>query len=88
MEALVISFRRGRHNMKGNQILIEIEGVNSRALASRFIGKRVVWRSEGQKKKEIYGKITAAHGNNGVMRARFSKGLPGDILGKKIEILD
>ena len=83
-----MSFRRGRHNVKGNQVLIEIEGVDSRETASKFIGKRVVWKSPGEKKKEIYGKITALHGNKGILRARFSKGLPGIVLGKTIEVLD
>ncbi|RLJ03788.1 MAG: 50S ribosomal protein L35ae [Candidatus Aenigmatarchaeota archaeon] len=88
MEARIVSYRRGRHTMKGNQLLIEIEGVDSKTAASKFIGKRVLWVSPGTKKKEIHGKITSTHGNNGALRVRFSKGLPGTVLGNKIEILD
>jgi large subunit ribosomal protein L35Ae len=86
MKATIVSYRRGRHTQTPNQILIELDGVDSRALASKFIGKRLVWTSPG--KKEIHGKITQTHGNSGILRARFSKGLPGEALGKKAEILE
>jgi len=86
MKARIVNYRRGRHTMHSNQFLLEIEGVDSRALASQFIGRRIVWRTPG--KKEIFGKITRPHGNNGVLRARFSKGLPGTALGTEVEILE
>ncbi|MFC2143915.1 50S ribosomal protein L35ae [Candidatus Aenigmatarchaeota archaeon] len=88
MKATVVNFRRGRHNQTMNQLLLEIPGVDTKALASGFIGKRVKWTSPGKLKKEIFGKIVNTHGSNGVVRARFSKGLPGEVVGKKIDILD
>jgi len=88
MKAIILNFRRGRHTQRMNQFLLEIPGVDSAALASEFIGKRVRWTSPGKMKKEIFGKITNIHGSNGVVRARFSRGLPGDVIGKKIDILD
>jgi len=91
MHATILSFRRGRHTQKTNQFLLEIEGVDSRAKASPFIGKRIVWTStvkaRDKKPKEIFGKITSCHGNNGVVRARFSRGLPGEALRNKVKIL-
>lgn len=86
MQATILSFRRGRHTQHTNQFLLAIQGVNSRAKASQWIGKRVIWQSKSGKK--IYGKITQPHGNKGVVRARFTKGLPGTVLGSKVEILD
>lgn len=86
MQATIVSFRRGKHTQRTNQLLLEIEGMNNKAKASKFIGKRVVWQSKAGRK--IFGKITQTHGNKGVVRARFSKGLPGEVLGSKIEILD
>jgi large subunit ribosomal protein L35Ae len=86
MKATVLSYRRGIHTMHGNQLLLEIEGVDSRELASRYIGKRVIWISPA--KKQIFGKITTTHGNNGVVRARFPKGLPGTVVSTKIEIIE
>ena len=87
-KATVVNFRRGRHTQTMNQLLLEIPGVDSRALAAGFIGKRVKWTSPGRLKKEIFGKITQTHGSNGVVRARFSRGLPGEIVGKKVDILE
>ncbi|MEM5812273.1 MAG: 50S ribosomal protein L35ae [Candidatus Aenigmatarchaeota archaeon] len=86
MKATIISYRRGAHTMHGNQLLIEIEGVNSKELAARYIGKRVVWTTPA--KKKIFGKIVKTHGNNGVLRARFPKGLPGTAMGTKVEIVE
>jgi len=33
------------------------------------------------------GKIVALHGKNGLVRARFRKGVPGQALGSPIEII-
>ena len=75
-KALILSFRRGRHTQKTNQFLLEIEGADTRAKASQYIGSRVVWTSPGKLEKKIYGKITTTHGNNGVLRARFRADCP------------
>jgi len=83
--ALILSYRRGRHTQKQNQILVEIAGIDSKAKASKFIGKKLVWITSAG--KEIHGKITHAHGTNGVLRARFAKGMPGISIGKKIKMV-
>ena len=85
MDAMIMSFRRGRHTQKTNQFLIFIEGIDSKAKASKFIGKRVIWTSPA--KKEITGTITALHGNKGMVRARFSRGLPGTALRKPVKMV-
>jgi large subunit ribosomal protein L35Ae len=86
MDAVILGFRRGRHTQVNNQFLLEVEGMDSRSKAAKLIGRRVVWKSPGN--KEISGRITDTHGNKGVLRARFSRGLPGTALGKRLEILD
>lgn len=86
MKAVILSFRRGRHVQKTSQFLLEVKGVETRAKACQIIGKRVVWKTPSG--KEIFGKVTNAHGNKGVMRARFSRGLPGTALGTKVEVLE
>jgi large subunit ribosomal protein L35Ae len=86
MKVTLLSYRRGRHTQTPNQILIGVEGCESKAMASRFIGKRVMWRSVSG--REIFGRITQPHGTKGVLRARFTRGLPGYAMGKKAEILD
>lgn len=85
MKATILSFRRGRQTQTPNQILLEVEGVDSKEKATAFIGKKVVWKSPAG--KVIVGTITNMHGNKGVLRARFGKGLPGQALGTKIDLL-
>ncbi len=80
----VIQFRRGRHTIHEKHFLIEIEGVEKRKEAEKFIGKEVSWKSPAG--KIIKGKISDAHGNNGVVRAIFEKGLPGQAVTTKVEI--
>jgi len=88
LKAVILSYRRGRHTQKTNQFLLEIPGCDTRAKAAQYIGKKVVWTAPGSKGKKIFGKITAPHGNSGILRARFKKGLPGTALTQKVELLE
>ncbi len=80
----VIQFRRGRKTVHERHFLIEIPGVDSREKAEKFQGKDVEWKSPAG--KIIKGKIAAAHGTKGVVRAIFEKGLPGQSITTKVEI--
>lgn len=80
----VVQFRRGRHTIHEKHFLIEIDGVSSREEASKFVGKEVSWKSPAG--KIINGKISSAHGNKGVVRAIFEKGLPGQAVTTKVDI--
>jgi len=84
--AKVIQFRRGRKTFKPRHFLIEIPGVDSREKASEFVGKETIWTSTGKEVKKIIGKISSAHGRNGVVRAIFERGLPGQAIGTDVEI--
>lgn len=50
------------------------------------MGKEVEWTSPGTNPKTIKGKISAAHGNKGVVRAIFEKGLPGQAIATEVEV--
>lgn len=80
----VVQFRRGRHIVHEKHMLIEIEGVNSKEEASKLVGKSVEWKSPAG--KVIKGKVSGAHGNKGVIRAIFEKGLPGQSVTTNVEI--
>jgi large subunit ribosomal protein L35Ae len=84
--AKVIQFRRGRKTFKPRHFLIEIPGSDSREKAAEFVGKEAVWTSTGKEAKIITGKISSAHGRNGVVRAIFERGLPGQAIGTDVEI--
>jgi large subunit ribosomal protein L35Ae len=83
-EGRVIQFRRGKKTISERHFLIEIENVSKKEDAHKFVGKGVVWKSPAG--KEIKGKIAATHGNKGVVRAIFERGLPGQAVTTKVEI--
>ena len=80
----VIQFRRGRHVIHERHFLIQLDGISNREEAGKFVGKEVVWKSPAG--KEIKGKVSSAHGNKGVVRAIFEKGLPGQAVTTGVEI--
>jgi large subunit ribosomal protein L35Ae len=80
----VIQFRRGKKTITERHFLIEIENVSKKEEAQKFVGKSVIWKSPAE--KEIKGKISATHGNKGVVRAIFERGLPGQAITTKVEI--
>jgi|SRR3989338_7516794 len=81
----VIQFRRGRHTIHERHFLVELEGVSKKSEAEKFVGRILEWKSPAG--KIIKGKISSAHGNNGIVRAIFEKGLPGQAITTKVEIL-
>lgn len=84
MKGKVVQFRRGRKTIHERHFLIEVEGSKSRKDAEKFVGKEVAWKSPAG--KIIKGKISSAHGNKGVVRAIFEKGLPGQAVTTNVEI--
>jgi large subunit ribosomal protein L35Ae len=80
----VVQFRRGRHTIKERHMLVEIDKVFTRTDAEKQVGKEVVWKSPAG--KEIKGKVRGSHGNKGVVRVIFEKGLPGQSVGTEVEV--
>ena len=83
MKAKIIQFRRGRHRIHEKHFIIDVNAKNKEQ-AEKFVGKEVMWESPG--KKQIKGKISAAHGNKGLVRAIFEKGLPGQAVATDCEV--
>ena len=84
VNAKIVQFRRGRKTVHERHFLIEIEGSKNREDAKKYVGKSVEWKSPAG--KVIKGKISAAHGNKGVVRAIFEKGLPGQAVATPVEV--
>ena len=84
MKGIVVQFRRGRHTIHEKHFLLDI-GLTSREEAKKMAGKEVVWKSSAG--KIIRGKISDAHGNKGLVRAIFEKGLPGQAVTTEIEVV-
>lgn len=83
MEGKVIQFRRGRKTYKPRHFILDI-GAKKREEAEKYVGKEVEWKSPAG--KIIKGKIASAHGNKGMVRAIFEKGLPGQAITEKVEV--
>lgn len=84
MKAQIISFRRGRHTYKPRQFILQASGITTKENASKLINKTVVWKSPVG--KEIQGTVMATHGNKGLIRALFEKGLPGQAINTEVEV--
>ena len=85
MKGTILSYRRGRHTQDVNQILIELEDIDSKEKAKEFLKKKLVWKSPSG--KEIKGEIIALHGNKGVVRAKFERNLPGQAITTKVQVV-
>lgn len=83
MEGIITSFRRGRHTQYDKQMIIEVDGVDSKDDAEGLVGKSVSYDTG---EKTIEGEVTAAHGNSGAVRALFETGMPGQSLGSTVAI--
>ena len=84
MEGTIVNYKRSRHVQKGNHLIIAVSGVASKEKAQELVGKDVMWTTPA--KKEMKGKVASSHGNKGAIRVIFETGMPGQSLGKKVEI--
>jgi large subunit ribosomal protein L35Ae len=83
MKAKIIQFRRGLKRIHERHFILDVNA-KSKEEASKFAGKSVEWKSPGG--KTIKGKIAASHGNKGMVRAIFEKGLPGQAKNDEVEL--
>ncbi len=79
----VIQFRRGLKRIHEKHFILDV-GAKSKQDAKKFAGKQVTWTSPAGKK--INGKISDSHGNKGLVRAIFEKGLPGQARNTEVEV--
>lgn len=86
MEGVISNYKRGRHTVHQKHCILVFSKINTRKDANKLIGRTVMWKSSSG--KELKGTITRAHGNHGAVRAHFKKaGVPGQALGKKVQII-
>ncbi|MBI2041001.1 MAG: 50S ribosomal protein L35ae [DPANN group archaeon] len=85
MKAVVLNYRGSHKQQTVKQMLVQVDGVKSKAEAAKLVGKTVTYTTQTGKK--ISGKISAPHGGKGVVRVIFAeKGLPGQALGAKVDV--
>ncbi len=71
-------------SQKPKEYLIQFSNVKSVSEAGQLIGRKVAWPL-GERK--CIGKIVSLHGKNGLVKACFRKGVPGQALGSPVEII-
>ena len=92
-KAIFLGFRRGQRTQHEPQALVSIEGVNDRKSSSFYHGKRVayIYRAKNTKNgtnfKCIWGKVMNAHGNSGVVKAKFRRNLPPRAIGGQLRVM-
>ncbi len=83
-QGVIMSCRRGPKTENPKEYILRFPGIKSTSEAGRLIGRRVAWPVG---KHNARGKIVALHGRNGLVRARFKKGVRGQALGSPVEII-
>jgi large subunit ribosomal protein L35Ae len=79
-----MNYRIGIRTQMSRECLIEFANTSPEKASENIIGQKVLWTNG---KSELCGRIVGFHGKNGVVRARFKKGLPGQALGTLIELV-
>ena len=83
MKAQVVQFRRSRKTYTPRHFIINI-GAKDKEEAEKSVGKEISWKSPAG--RIIKGKIAGSHGNKGLVRAIFEKGLPGQAINQECEV--
>ncbi len=84
LSGFIMSYRTGLKTQNCKECILKLPKVESPQRAADLIGRRVAW-PVGE--RTVRGKIVALHGKNGLVRARFRKGVPGQAIGTKIEVI-
>jgi len=84
LSGIVVNYRTGPKTQRPKECILKFPGIKSSNEAARFVGRKVAWPA-GERK--IRGKIVALHGKSGLVRARFRRGLSGQAIGTRVEII-
>ncbi len=84
IQGIIVNYRVGPGTQRSKECIIRFAHVTLSSEAGRLIGRKVAWKVG---KKKIVGKIVALHGDKGLVRARFRKGVPGQALGTTVELV-
>jgi large subunit ribosomal protein L35Ae len=84
IQGRITNYRIGIKEQTSKECLIEFESITSASLASKIVGKKVIWNNG---KTKLVGKIRGPHGTNGIIKARFTRGVPGQAIGSIVELV-
>jgi len=92
VKGVFVGYKRSLANQYTHQALIAIDGVKSKEETGFYWGKRVayIYRAsrviKGSHFRVIWGRISSPHGNNGIVKAKFRRNLPGKALGATVRV--
>jgi ribosomal protein L35AE/L33A len=86
MKGTIVSNRRGINRLHTTQYILkaEDEKYTNKKASSELSGKKVIYTTISG--KIINGKISSAHGNNGLVKVIFERSLPGTAIRDNVEI--
>ena len=88
VKAVFAGFRRNKVWVLNNQAILKLEGLNDKAEAQYYLGKRVVYVYKSKSGfRTIWGRIMTQHGNNGLVRAKFLRNLPPRGIGATVRVM-
>ena len=84
IQGVITSYRVGPRTQRCKECIIRFAHVAPVSQASGLIGRKVAWKAG---KNKIAGKIVALHGDKGLVRARFRRGVPGQAIGTTVDLV-
>ena len=88
VKGIFTGFRRNKVWTLNNQAILKLEGLNDKKEAQYYLGKRVVFIYRAKLGyKTIWGRIRSAHGNNGLVLAKFLHNLPPRAIGAQLRVM-
>mmetsp|Transcript_23876 Transcript_23876/g.47513 ORF Transcript_23876/g.47513 Transcript_23876/m.47513 type:complete len:114 (-) Transcript_23876:71-412(-) len=89
-----LGYKRSLRNQYNHTSLIKISGVDSSDDVSFYLGKKIAYITkasragkDGSKFRVTWGKVTRAHGGNGVVKAKFDRALPPKSIGAPVRVM-